>query len=329
LFERTYVGLSPAAKLVFLTLASWRATVPALGLEAVLMMPRNERIDVQDAVQELQRTSFVEVTVSEKDGQEFLTVPLVASVFAKSKLKVDPIKVSVQANTELLLFFGAGQKADIRYGVASRVERVYGNVAAQVARDPGSLDHFAPLLEFVAQKYTPAWLLLASFWEEQSIEGALDRAKSALRRYLEAVTDNSEKAVGWERLAKVCARAQDSFGEVHSLVELSALPEAPFQAVSSAVNRWNHLLRYQHVPMPSDERRLLAMRLLEVMGSRIAEADATDCSRVAWLCLALHDEERASRFVEKGLALEPNNEHCLKLASRMRTGQGLDRGPFG
>ena len=35
LFERTYSGLSPAAKQIFLLLSSWRSTIPELAIHAV------------------------------------------------------------------------------------------------------------------------------------------------------------------------------------------------------------------------------------------------------------------------------------------------------
>ena len=56
LFERTYEMLTPAAKRVFLTLSNWRSVVPELSLQAVLLRPQNELIDVDDAVEELQAT---------------------------------------------------------------------------------------------------------------------------------------------------------------------------------------------------------------------------------------------------------------------------------
>ncbi len=55
LFERTYSGLSPVAKRVVLTLCSWRSTMPLLALEAVLLRPTNERMEVANAA-EVKRT---------------------------------------------------------------------------------------------------------------------------------------------------------------------------------------------------------------------------------------------------------------------------------
>ena len=52
-----------------------------------------------------------------------------------------------------------------------------------------------------------------------------------------------------------------------------------------------------------DERRLLSQRLLAIAERRIAEADATDLSRLAWLCLGLDEVEKAKSLTRSGLVL--------------------------
>ena len=72
LFERSYGRLSPAAQRVFLTLCSWRSSVPDLVVEAVMMTSfmrtSEERIDVQEAIREAIRSSFVEEFLRRKVG---------------------------------------------------------------------------------------------------------------------------------------------------------------------------------------------------------------------------------------------------------------------
>jgi hypothetical protein len=55
------------------------------------------------------------------------------------------------------------------------------------------------------------------------------------------------------------------------------------------------------------------------MLARLGEADATDLSRFAWLCLSVGNSEKAKQYTLKGLQLDPSNEYCLRLAER----QGL------
>ena len=90
LFERTYAHLSPAARRVFLTLCSWRSIVPAMALEAALLRPENEKMDVTGAIDELHRCSFIDLTESPEGGHFFASVPLIASFFGRRKLSISP-----------------------------------------------------------------------------------------------------------------------------------------------------------------------------------------------------------------------------------------------
>lgn len=313
LFERTYAGLSPSAKLVFLTLCNWRSTIPQVAIEAVMLRETNERLDVDAAIEELRRSSFIETVVADKDSESFMTVPLAASIFGRRKLAVSPLKVAVEANTAVLLYFGAGQRTDIRHGIAPRVSRFFSRVAEEVSADASKLAVHLPTLQFLARRHTEGWLLLASLYEEVLGEGGLDKAKEAIRNFLETAEEPSQLLMGWERLAILCRRTQDYNGELQALVEIASIPKISFYRISSAVNRWNQLSRQQFIPMASDERQILARKLVNIMESRADEMDATDCSRVAWVCLSLGDEAKAWAFTCRGLELEPDNEYCQRL----------------
>jgi hypothetical protein len=106
-------------------------------------------------------------------------------------------------------------------------------------------------------------------------------------------------------------------GEVHALIELSEQPSAPFAEISNTANRFNALLRDEALDIDRDEKRILAQRLRDVMVKRLREADATDCSRLAWLCVHLDELDAARAYVERGLERDPANTHCLRLADRL------------
>lgn len=102
-----------------------------------------------------------------------------------------------------------------------------------------------------------------------------------------------------------------------SVVELSEQPSAPFAEISNTANRFNALLRDEALDIDRDEKRILAPRLRDVMVNRLREADATDCSRLAWLCVHLDELDAARAYVERGLERDPANTHCLRLADRL------------
>lgn len=64
----------------------------------------------------------------------------------------------------------------------------------------------------------------------------------------------------------------------------------------------------------------MARRLRSLLESRHTEADATDLSRLAWLCMYDQDPEAAEYWATEGLQKDPNNEHCLRLKRRLAAG---------
>ena len=316
LFERTYATLSPVAQRVFLTLCNWRTTIPKVALEAVLLRSQNEKMAVSDAMEELERSSFVEILEAQVDRQMFVNTPLVAAMFGQRKLAVSPMKSAIEADTEILRQFGAGQPTGVRHGVAPRIQRLVASIAQRVVKEGASLDEDLPMLEFLARHYSPTWLLVASLYEELGTPDALDRAKDAIRHHLEDAQGEGATE-SWRRLAKVCQRTGDVLGEVHALVELAEHFDTAFDEVSNAANRLNFLLSGKRAALDSEERRLLVRRLATAMERRSTEADAVACSRLAWLYLHLKDIQKASEHVRRGLDRDPEDEYCQRLGERL------------
>jgi hypothetical protein len=66
-----------------------------------------------------------------------------------------------------------------------------------------------------------------------------------------------------------------------------------------------------------EQLKAFAKRLAAAMEARIAEANATDCSRLAWLHMLTGSQSRAYEVVQMGLSKDPENEHCQKLEGRL------------
>jgi hypothetical protein len=320
LFERTYAGLTPAARRVFLTLCGWRSVLPQVALEAVLLRGLNERMDVDIAVDELSRSSLLEMSTSEADKTQWIAVPLAASLFGQRKLAASPMKVSVDADIKILQSFGAIQPSGIKRGIGPRIHMLFQSVASRLKTGKETQAVYLPILESVARKYTPAYLLLASLHEELTCD--IEQAKECVRRFLESTPEKDQRE-GWEYLRKLCTYSKDWLGEVHALVELADLPDATIETISSTANRMNSLFRDNLLVLDTDDKQVLVRRLISLMEGHVGEADAVDCSRLAWLCLQVHDVDRARTWTERGLKVEPGNVHCLKLAHTLGMTFGL------
>lgn len=315
LFDRSFASLAPAAQRVFLTLCSWRSLVPRIGLQAALMRPGNEAMDFDRALADLVQASLVEEVRPDDADSEFLSVPLAASVFGKRKLVTSPLKTAIEADLELVRSFGAISTADVARGLAPRLERMTHELAKR-ATDERFVEQGLSVLQFVASEYPRAWLNVAELQKEL---GSSSKALESVERYVESTPGDRR---GWSMLIDLHRESNDPLSEMHARLQLAELPHSTFYELSSAASRLNGLLASNGIALDKTERRMMVNRIRHLIEGRADEADATDLSRLAWLCLYLQDKDSAKMWVAKGIALESSNTHCISLQTRL--GEGSD-----
>ncbi|QQG64756.1 NB-ARC domain-containing protein [Desulfobulbus oligotrophicus] len=322
LFERTYASLSPAAQRVFLLLSSWRSVVPEIAVEAVVLRPDNERFDVQGAIRELRRFSLIEEVPSASENEMFVGVPLAAASFGRKKLKISPLRVAVEADRDVLMEFGAGDKESSRHGVMPRIDILIKSAAREASDDASSIEKMIPILEYLATRVPLANLRIAQLLGEIGGEvGASSRIKTYVNRYLES-TDNSERERAWSWLADLCHTMGDLIGEIHALTEIATLSTTTPSLIGVVANKINSRLRElknRGMGDGSDEVKQLIARTAEQMSGYLENLDATDCSRLAWLYLNIGNENRAFDIARSGNKKDPDNEHCLKILKRLES----------
>lgn len=313
LFKRTFNTMSPAAKRVFLTLCSWNSSIPQIALETVLWRPENEKMDVQGAIDELQKSSFIELINENVDT--FINVPLAALIYGKSELEVYPEKLKIFEDRKLLMEFGAITSDGVNKGIASRIERKF----AEVARRINSLDELKnelPSLQYIASRHYKAWDYLTDIYEEYS---DYDNAKYSLRELLKESLSDEEKAKYWLRLANICSLTKDWEGESHALFELASIPRIDYETISDCANRINNYFRYHPEEKQVEYKKILLQKIISVMENRIQEASSTDYSRLAWLLINSNRNDKAQEYIDKGLSNDLTNIHCIRLKEKLST----------
>jgi len=316
LFERTYAALSPCAQRTFLTLSAWNSPVPRLALEAVLFRSTEQRNEIEKGIDSLLQYSMAESHVAPTDKQEFIGLPLVASVFGKKKLNISPSKAAIQADVEILQMLGPSRRDDVNLGLARRLERFIANISRRIECGE-SYDTFGPILEAICRAYNPGWLLLARWHMEQRTTEGYHRAKEELRRFLENSPPSAEAAEAWRLLGYASYQLDDSLGEVHAFIEHSQLSDVSFYDLSNTANKLNAFLRDHGLEMDKEQKRDLASRIMSVLEGRQSEAEPNDLSRMAWLAIHSGQESKAREYVTAGLVMEPGNYHLLKLTQRL------------
>ncbi len=318
LFERTFGNLSPLSSRVFLTLSGWRSLVPQLAVEAVLLRDQNEQIDVGGAVEELIRMSLVERVIA-PDKSEFLDVPLTAAIFGSRKLAVSPIKIIIENDIRLLQDLGTSNIRSIKEGVHPRVISLFAKAAARISERKQNLSDVKKVLEFVAQSYPPAWLLLADLHEDVHGEEGSEGSADYVRRYIEQAPEGDASREAWARLANLYRRTNDVIAACGAFVRAFGAMDAPLSEISTMAN-WVNNNRTIIADLDSTDKRAVFGSLITLMERRIDEASATDLSRLAWLHLHADDTERAITIAELGLTKEPDNRHCQRLLERLDSG---------
>ena len=315
LFERTFESLSPAAKRVYLTLCSWRSPISLLALEAVLLRHDNESMDINNAVKELQYSSFIESNNVENEEDQYLSIPLVAFEFGKKKLLTYPYKAAIDADTEILRLFGATQQTNIDSGFKPKIERLISNIRNRINDKDDLLSFYAPILEYIASKYSYAWLLLGDLYQDYNL---LNESIASFNRYIETgeISENILLKV-WSRLAEAYRENREYEKEIHALVEKCQIKNVSFFIISESVNKINLILSSSDNVMSQDEKRIITMKLIKTMEGRINEANANDCSRLAWLYLRLNDPIKAREIANMGLAIDNGNVHCKNIIERL------------
>lgn len=316
LFERTYNGLSPVAKRIFLTISNWRSTIPEIAIEGILMREVNEHMNVEKGIEELYRSSLILVETSDIDNMRFLSVPYSASVFGKKKLSVSPMKTAILADTKILYSFGVGINSEIHLGIEPRINKFFKDLAKRISIKEDKLETYIPLLEFICRKYPNAWLTLSSLYEE---ENNIEKAIQSLQQFLEIASKDAQRFSCWEKLANLYHQINDFDGEIHALIELSELSITTIPKLRIIVYRVNSLFKNNKFQTDTTERQMLSQRLLnsykKQLDNRGYESD--DCSQLAWLYLNAGDRKNAIHMVKKGLQLDESHIHCNRLKSTL------------
>jgi tetratricopeptide (TPR) repeat protein len=316
LFERTYASLSPASQRAFMTLSAWDSAVPRLMLLAVMSHSIEEPVDMEAAIDVLVQYSLVQVQTSVEDDQAFLEVPLAARLFARRKLAVSPLKQRIEEDAQFLQQMGPSSVSEQRLGLDQKVRSLLTSLARRQDGE-AAIAAATPALEMICRGYPKAWVILGRWYSEVGGRDSFEKAKEAFTRYLEHDSASQDAAEAWRGLAYCCHKLDDRLAEIHAFISRCEISSVPYWDISATANKFNEFVSQSSGSITADDRRSLADRILGVMDSRRAEAEADDYSRMAWIAIHARRNERAKRYVEHGLKLEPDNYHLQRLEQRL------------
>lgn len=309
LFKRTYATLSIAAKRVFLTLSSWRSVIPYIALESVIMRSENENMDFDAVIDELEKSSLIEIV--ERKDDLFISVPLAASIYGSQELDVSSMKIQILNDRQLLMEFGAGNargKATLESHISRKVKALKERIKTfdDFMREISSL-------EYLSSKYPNIWYDIAYFYNKF---GCVEKEKGCYREILKVEREHSKRIELWKKLRDLSFSDNDWEGESAALLEIVNIPSVPYEDISDAAQRIN---KYYSENSSNDDlsRNFLIKVVINKMEGRIKEANAVDCSRLAWLFLNMQIEHSALKYAKLGLTKDDKNLHCQNLVKKL------------
>lgn len=309
LFKRTFSTLSKPAKRVFLTLCSWRSVIPQIALESVLLREENEIIDIDKALEDLHKSSFIEI--DERDDDSFISVPMAAALFGQKELDVSPDKMAIMRDKRLLVEFGAGTSRGVMT-LRSHIQRKIRAINNRI-HCIAELISEIPSLECIAHKYPNAWIDIANLYHRFSL---FEKEKESIRELIKSNLNSSVNLDCWKRLALIAYSEGNWKEESAAFMEVCDISDVPYDEVSYIASRIN---KYYSENNDTDmvTKNAVSNKCKVVLQNRIKEANAIDCSRLAWLCLNLTDEVNALKYARIGLQLDSTNSHCKNLVKKL------------
>lgn len=315
LFRRTFSSLSSAATRVFLTLCSWRSTIPQIAIEAVLLRPQNEnRIDVNDAIEELRKCSLIDVYTSEKDHSNFIGVPLAASIFGKEELDIYPDKLAILNDRKLLQQFGVTQENDVKQGLLPKILIKFREISKVIDSNPQKGEQFLsenlPILEYLCRKIPIGYTYLSDLFEEL---GNTEKVIESTKRFIQSDPPSTEKRNAWRKLVNIYQYQNNWIAESHALSELCLVPDTQISEISNIADRMIRKIMSQE-RTDIEHKTLIFEKVAEVFESRIIESsNSTDYSRLAWLNMHLKKRDKALSFAKRGKDINNTCGYCNKL----------------
>lgn len=313
LFERTYRGLTAAAERVFLTLSSWKSTLPSSAIKIIFLRESMEGFDVDSALDELENISFIERLQSDFDNSEFIDVPLAASLFGRKKLQSSPLKASIESDVKILHLFGPGRKGQVREGLEPRIRTLLRSLSSRMNNGEDIKD-YQFLLEHIGT-FHPLYLpLIGEFYIEKK---DIDKAIDSFKEFIESGAGTAcQKRDSWNNLANLYLEKEDYLGTANACVEQALVECTDIETISSCSNNFNALLKRHYLTLDNDDKLVLAQKLISAFENKLDNANADDLSRLAWLCIHCKEEEKAKKYAEDGLKIDGSNNHCSKLIER-------------
>lgn len=311
LFERTYKQLSAASKRVFLTLGSWRSSIPKIAIEAVLKSTIVEKINVELAIDELYKFSLIDKNETQKNDI-LLSLPISAQIFAEKKIKTDIHQFAIKKDINILIKFGVGRSTELENGIDDRISKFFQEIAKDISLGNEQIDKYVPMMEYLSSKRPKTYLLYSTLLEEFSF---YDEAIEACNKYI-AVVEENKSIIAWKRLIQLHKKRKDYISEITSIINLCNVEKSSQIELSNLLKRYCHLLKLK-VLRSIESKKLLSDAIIELSNNNFESMSNDDKSNLGWIYLHNNQKAYAAKIASEVIKQIPEHYEAKKLLSKL------------
>jgi len=311
-FERSFDKLSPDGKWVYLLTANWRTAIAELALVVICA---ECDVDAEAGAEECVRLSLLTAEQG-PDGSYFYWAPELARVFGRKKLDSDPDRLAIQEALTGLRRFTVLRPGQVAITSRSQVVDRFLELALQTTTSTNSQEiaRLKRVLDRIAELYPPAWRQVVAFGRHfrlppQDIE-------YSLRRWVE---EQPVEKSAWLARAHYAGEVGDEGTRISSLVSAVDADPSDVQLLREAALALCQFIDAHKAEIPRTRRGVYLAGVRGHMEKAANDLDATALSRLAWLFLLEANQHKALHYAELGLTKEPDNEHCRRIAQRLKS----------
>ncbi len=310
-FERSFNKLSQDGKWVYLLVSNWRSAVSELALTVVCA---ERDVDADAGADECDRLSLITSELGPDSGY-FYWAPELARIYGRKKLDSDPDRLAIQEALQDLRRFTIVKPGQA--GATSRPGVVQQFLVSALQRtspqDTKEIDRLDKVLERIADLYPSAWREVAHF--RRHFNRDRNEVSYALRRLVEELPFDKS---AWVERAEYAKARGDEATYIASLVSAVDADPSDVPLIRDAAFALCQFVDAHKIDIPRIRRGVYLAGVRAHMQKISNELDATGLSRLAWLFLLEDNQGMARLYAEKGLASDPDNQHCRKIVERLK-----------
>gem|GEM_PF-5996240 len=316
LFDRSFNRLSKEAQQLFLVLGNWNSGYADYAIIGVFEAIETNDADWNAALDELENLSLIESEALGNNGNRCYFLPIAAQLFCRQKIRLGYSYISLVPLLQELRKFGVISESSLKDDCTvflSRYLKHYTSIQSTI-----DLSIFIKVVNTISLLCPKLSLVIYSTINHLPHISQGFNMRNLIENYLHSCKISSEFEKGWLALMDFLDR-DNAPVELFNLVAAALENELTSIQLASCCGNLCNKYKRQFAEIDEELCYQYIEKIYGFLIDRTEELSADDLSRLAWLAINKHEQDRvaAKALAEQGLVREPNNNYCRKILEKL------------